>query len=244
MEYKVTDSSDSVYSMEVSYKSLSMKVNLPAGLKDYSSEITDETDIFSNVLTSLKDKPFIVKMTKTGKIKEIKNIDALFNNMFDKFPQVSEEQKQQIKQQIMKAYGEKAFKESMEKYTAIFPDDAVAKGDKWKIKTQLESGMSARIETEYELKEVTDSYYQITGNATIGIENKEDSIQANLFPFKYDMKGKMVSDIKLDKKTGWVSEAKITLSIGGTGTLKSDEKGKEDKMISMTMSNEMTITGK
>jgi hypothetical protein len=244
MTYKVTDIQNAVYDMEVRYESLIMKMSLPNGEMEFSSEKNDEKDIFSTILGTMKNKPFLVKMTKTGKVNEVKNIEAVFSNMFDKFPQLSDVQKQQIQGQIMQAYGEKAFKGNIEMCSAIFTDSNVSKGDKWTINTQLEAGMSAKMETVYELKEITDNYYQIFGNSKIETADKDAYIESNGMPLKYDMTGTMTSDIKIDKKTGWTINALINQSIKGTAYVKDNPQIPGGMTIPMTMNNEMTITEK
>lgn len=244
MTYKVTDIQNTVYDMEVRYESLIMKMSLPNGVMEFSSENNDENDIFSTILGTMKNKPFLVKMTNTGKVNEVKNIESVFSNMFEKFPQISDVQKQQIKGQIMQAYGEKAFKGNIEMCSAIFTDSPVSKGDKWTTNTQLESGMSAKIVTIYELKEVTDTYYQIFGNSKIETADKDAYIESNGISLKYDMAGTMTSDIKIDKKTGWTMSALINQSIQGTAYIKDNPQIPGGMSIPMTMNNEMTISEK
>jgi len=57
----------------------------------------------------------------------------------------------------------------------------------------------------------------------------------NRMPMKYDMAGTMTSDIKIDKETGWVLNAKVNQSINGTVYVK----GTSQMTIPMTMNNEM-----
>ena len=230
--------------MEGRYESLIMKMSLPNGEMKFSSEKNDEKGIFSTILGTMKNKPFLVKMTNTGKVNEVKNIEAVFSNMFDKFPQLSDVQKQQIQGQLMQAYGEKAFKGNIEMCSAIFTDTPVSNGDKWTINTQLEAGMSAKMETVYELKDITDSYYQILGNSKIETADKDAYIESNGMPLKYDMTGTMTSDIKIDKKTGWTISAMINQSIKGTAYVKDNPQMPGGMTIPMTMINEMTITEK
>jgi len=244
MTYKVTDIQNSIYDMEVRYESLSMKMSLPNGVMEFSSEKNDEKDIFSTILGVMKNKPFLVKMTKAGKVNEVKNIESIFSNMFEKFPQLTDIQKQQIQSQLMQAYGEKAFKGNLEMCSAIFSDSPVSKGDKWIIKTKLESGMSANIETTYELKEVNDSYCLFSGASKIETADKDAYIQSNGMPLKYDMSGTMSSEIKINRKSGWVIESKINQTIKGTAQVKDNPQMPGGMTIPMTMSNEMTITEK
>lgn len=68
-------------------------MSLPNGIMEFSSEKNDEKDIFSTILGVMKNKPFLVKMTKAGKVNEVKNIESVFSNIYDKFPQLTDIQK-------------------------------------------------------------------------------------------------------------------------------------------------------
>ena len=244
MTYKVIDIQNSVYEIEVRYESLALKMSMPGGTMEFSSEKNDANDILSTLLGVMKNKPFLVKMTKTGKVNEVKNIENLFSDMFIKTPTLNEMQQQQIRQQLMQAYGEQAFKGNLEMCSAIFPDSTVAKGDKWVIKTKLESGMAANMETSYELKETEDTFYIISGISKIATADKDAYIQSNGMPLKYDMTGTMTSEIKINRKTGWVIESKTSQTIQGTAQIKDNPQMPGGMSIPMTMNNEMTVTEK
>jgi hypothetical protein len=244
MAYKVTEIRDSVYDMEVTYESLSMKMELPNGILEFSSEKNDELDIFSTLLGMIKKRPFLVSMTKAGKITEVKNIETIFSGLFDQFPQLTDAQELQLKDQLMQAYGEKAFKGNFEMVSAVFSYSPVSKGDKWVIKTQLESGMSANMETTYELKEIDDKTIEISGNANIETADKDAYIQTNGMPMRYDLKGTMTSGIKLNRKTGWIVEAKVNQIISGSAQIKDNPQVPGGMTIPMHMKNEMTMTEK
>jgi hypothetical protein len=244
MSFKVIDMQDSVYDMEVSYESLTMKMNMPNGVFEFSSEKKDDNDIFSSTLGAITNKPFFVKMTKAGKVIEVKNIDSLFSNGLVRFPQLTEAQKQQVLNQVTQAYGEKAFKGNLEMITAIFPDSKVSIGDKWIIKTPLEAGMSANMETSYELKEINDSYCLIKGDSKITTADKDAYIQSNGMALKYDLTGTMSSDIKISRNTGWMSDAKTSQIITGNSQIKDNPSFPGGMIIPMTMKNELVITDK
>lgn len=166
--YKVVDAHDSIFEMEVQYVRLAMKMGLPTGTVEFNSEKTDEKDLFSTIMGTLKNKAFNLKMTKRGIVTEIKNIEALYSGMFEKFPQLSEAQKQQLQSQIMQSFGDKAFKNSLNMVFSFFPVAMVTKGDKWIIKTQGESVMTLNTEATYELAAVNTDYLLILGSAKIG----------------------------------------------------------------------------
>lgn len=240
--YKVIEIQNTVFEMEVRYESLTMKMGLPNGVMEFNSEKNDETDIFSTILNSMINKPFLVKMTNKGKVNEVKNLELIFSNMFEKFPQLSDAQKEQIKNQLLQAYGEKAFKGNIEMFSAIFPNSPVSKGDKWTIKTQLESGMAGKMNAIYILKEINDSHYLISGEAKIETADKEAYIESNGMPLKYNLNGTMNSEIKIDKKSGWIINAVIKQSIKGTAYVKDNPKVPGGMEIPMTLTNQMIIT--
>lgn len=242
LNYKVIDIQDSIYNMEVKYDNLEMRMALPNGEMKFSSEKNDPNDIISTVLGAIKNKPFLLKMTKLGRLVEVKNMDTLFFAMLDKFPQLSQVQKQQIQGQIEQAYGEKALKGNFEMVSAIFSDTPVEKGDKWIIKTQIESGMSANMETIYELKEINDSYCIISGDSKIETADKDSYIESNGMYLKYDMSGIMLSNIKIDKNSGWIIDSKINQTLNGTVQVKPNPQIPDGMKYQMTMNNEMIIT--
>lgn len=242
--YKVTGIQDSVYDMEVRFENLSMKMTLPNRIMEFNSDKKNDMDIVSTILGTMINKPFSIKMTKTGKVNKVEDIDMLFSNAFASFPQLTDDQKQQIKSQIMQAYGEKAFQGNLEMSTAVFPGIPVSKGDKWVVKTKLEAGMAANLETTYELKEIEDDYCVLSGVSKIETVDKDAYIQANGMPIKYDMSGTMSSKVKINRKTGWVIESKVNQTIRGTNQIKDNPKMPGGMIIPMTMRNEMTITEK
>lgn len=242
MTFFVKDITENGYDMDAKFEVLSMSMQMPQGLMEFSSEKNDANDIFSTILGAMKNKAFGVTMSKTGKITDVKNVEALWSTAIDKFDQLPEMQKEQVKAQIMKAYGAEALKGNIEMVTAIYPDSPANKGDKWTINTKLESGMSANMTTDYEFVELTSEYALIKGKSTIETADKDAYIESNGMPMKYDLTGSMESEIKVNKNTGWIIEAKVNQKIGGDTYIKENPQLPNGMKIPMTMINEMVIT--
>jgi hypothetical protein len=222
--FNVTGIKDSVYEMSVRYQQLSFEIQSPDGSMSFSSEKNDSTDVMSKVLALIKDKSFFIIMTKEGRITEVKNLDTVFGEVLNKSFRLTTEQKQQIKAQLVKAFGEKSFKGSFEMVTAIYPHTAVEKGNSWIIETQLETGMEASLTTSFQYVEAADNYNIITGSGKIETADKDAYIQVNGMPVKYDLSGTMNSTIKVDNETGWVIESKINEKINGSAQIKDNPK--------------------
>jgi hypothetical protein len=239
--YRVINVMDSVYDLEVKYENLSMKMGMPTGEMNFDSEKKDANDMMSAMLSSMKNNPFNLKMTKSGHVIDVKNIENLFN--FDKFPELTQAQKDQFKTQLSESYGEKTFKSNMESSMAIFPKGKVGKGDKWTVNGKLESGMSADIVTVYELKEIMPDYFVISGQSSINTLSKE-YIQKSGMDMRYDLKGTMTAEIKIDKKTGWIIESKMNQDISGITEIKDNERMPGGMKIPMKLVNKITVTDK
>ncbi len=241
--YNVTDIKDNNFHIDVQYNSLSMTMNMPTGPVEFSSTKKGDDDMMSNVFKALTKKPFIIIMSKAGKVIEVKNIDKAFDEILDSFSQLNRQQKKQIKDQLAQSFGEKSFKNNLEMSSAIFPDHFVSLGEKWVISSKLESGMSADIETTYELAEVNETSYVITGISIIkSISNTEYQLSSNGMEMKYDLKGDMTSRIKIHKNSGWTIESTIVQNIEGITFIKPSEKMPEGMKIPMKMTNEMTLS--
>lgn len=244
MSFKVTNCKNSDYDMEVRFENLAMKMTLPNAVMEFSSEKNDAGDVLSAMLSRMKNKPFYVRMARSGKVREVKNVDSLFFGLFEGMPQLSDAQKQQLKDQLTQAYGEKAIKGNLEMVSAIFSDSPVSQGDKWTIHTQLESGMSGDVETVYQLKEITDGYELITGDSKVKTANKDAYIQSNGMPMRYNLAGTMTSTIRVNRKTGWIVDAKINQKIQGTAEIKENPKLPQGMIIPMALESELNITDK
>lgn len=244
VEYVVKVANAERYEMDVTYKSLTMSMQMPQGSMEFSSEKEGEQDILSKILSAMKGKPFQVTMLRNGKVIGAKNIETIFDAAIEKLPQLSETQMKQIKEQILKAYGADAFKGNIEMVTAIFPDKSVALSDSWTVNTKLSAGMAANMSTVYQLAAMTSDYMLIKGDSKITTENKDAYMESNGMKMRYDMTGTMISEIKIDPKTGWILEAKIDQVLQGNAHIKENDQLPNGMTIPMLMNNDMLITNR
>lgn len=242
MKYNVKGVTPTVYDIDVLYENMSMEMQMPQATMKFSSENPSEEDMFSQVLSSMTNKPFQVQLSKTGKVISIKNIGSLFATAFDKFPNITEEQKAQVKGQLEQSYGEKAFASNIEMMFAIYPDKPVKIGEKWTVQSKLRSSISADISTTYQYVEDGADFRKIRGDSKITAEENGVYTNSNGMDMKFNMNGTMISDIKVDKKTGWVLEAKITQDIAGEAHVKGNEQMPDGMSIPMTIKTEILNT--
>jgi hypothetical protein len=242
--FKVLNADDSLYYMEVNYKSLGLKMQLPTGALNYDSQKKDPNDFMSGILAGLVNKPFTATFTKSGRVKSVENVENMISSVLDSFPQVQGPQKEQIKDQFLQSFGAKAIKGSIELATAVFPEVPVSKNDKWTVNTKLESAMTASIATVYQLIDVTPASYVIHGEGKLTTNPTADFKKVSDMPMKYNMTGTMTAEIKADKVTGWISESKSKQVISGTVDIKDNPKVPGGLSFPMSVVNESVTTDK
>lgn len=242
LTFFVKDVNENGYVMDATYETLGMSMKMPQGTMSFNSESKDPNDIFSTILKAMKSKPFEVIMSKTGKVTEVKDIENLWETAINQFELLTDAQKEQIKAQLTKSYGADAQKGNIESATAIYPDRPVNKGDKWTIQTKLESGMVAKMSTEYEFVDLTSDYALIKGHSTIKTDDKDAYVELEGTPMKYDLTGTMESEIKVDTQSGWIIEAIINQEIKGEASVKATPERPYGMVIPMTMTTETVIT--
>ena len=242
--FKVLNVDDSLYYMEVVYKNVSMKMQLPTGPLNFDSQKKDPNDVMSSMLAGIVNKPFTATLTKSGRVHSVENVENMISSVLDGYAQLQGPQKDQIKEQFIQSFGSKALKGSIELSTALFPETPVLKNDKWTINTMLESAMTAKVATIYQLTDVTPASYVIHGDGRIESAGNGDFKQVNGMPMKYHVTGTMIADIKADKTTGWVSESKIKQTLSGSVEIKDNPKIPGGIVFPMSVLNETVSTDK
>ncbi|WP_428328792.1 DUF6263 family protein [Mucilaginibacter sp.] len=244
MAFKVTDVVDTIYKMEVNYQTLSMKIQAGTATIDMDSKKKDTSDIPSSIIGGMMNQPFNISMSKSGKVYSVENIENMINGVFSKFKGVNTAKKEQIKQQFLSSFGAKAFKGSIEMGTAVFPSKAVAVDDKWIVNTKLDAVIVANVQTTFQLITIVDNSYRIMGDGKVNTDLTAPPATINGMPVKYNINGTVITDIVLDKKTGWITNFKLKQAMQGTVDILDNPSVPGGMSIPMTVNNDQTITDK
>jgi len=225
--FKVIDCKDSIYNLSASFQQLSGVTNLPIGpfgdINSFDSDNKNISDTFSNVAKEIIDKPFLVRMTATGKIVDIKNMDAVFKQALARFP-LTMEQKLIFKGELNRAFGEDVFKDDLEMATEIYSYKPVQKGGHWTIQRNPESRHADTLISIYEWKDKAESYNVITGTGNTKTVQQDGYRQMDSMQEKADMTDSIHSNLKVDSKTGWITEGTINEVMSGSTDIKNNPK--------------------
>jgi hypothetical protein len=244
MAFKITAVEDTIYQMEARYQSLDMKIKLPDTSMDINSEKTGKLDTPSAIVAKMMNKPFNISLSNTGRVTSVNNMDNIIAGAFDEFPQMDASKKEQVKNQFLRSFGETAFKGCLETGLAIFPHYPVAKNDKWTVNSHIFSPAPAGVHIVYQLIDVGVDFYRVHGEGTLTSDTTAKTGGANDQPVKYEMEGSTQVDIKIDKKTGWISEVKLKQLMAGNVDLPKRPETPAGLKLPMLFNTEITTTGK
>ncbi|WP_282015622.1 DUF6263 family protein [Marinifilum flexuosum] len=239
--FKIMGAENNQYNMEVKYAVVEMEMESAQGKSSFSSKTPSEQDIMSTMLSRMIDKPFTMIMSQSGKVIEIKGIDNLFGSLFEGYD-LTEQQKEQILAQLKQSYGAKAIKGSFEQITAIYPEQKVKLGKTWSTETSIEAGMSVNLTTNFVLKAANTDYFLIHGEGNLASNPDAPYIKQNGMDMKILVDGQLTSEIKIDRKTGWIIDATIVQNLSGNTELKASEQMPDGMSIPMTIKSKSVIT--
>ena len=243
VSYLIQSANDTAYEMEVKYEKMAMTM-LIQGMKIEINSESENEDILSLILNGMINKPFEMTMNKRGEVTDVRNVDTLVNGLLEsitaEYPEFTELELQQAKEQVMQSYGEDALKGNMGMSTIVFPQYPVKKGDKWIVESKLTSGFVAEMITEYKLAKKTNDFILIKGKSKL--KTSEDKTQSQFNGMTFDLSGTMVSEIKINPSTGWIIYGEIEQKIGGTTSTKENKQNPVGMQMQMNMHNKMIIT--
>lgn len=240
--YHVNELKGSVYSMDISFDSLSLEMKSAQGSVQFSSE-SENPEIMGRVLKALIHQPISARMTWHGKFLEVRS-NTIIEKVVNQFQELNEAQRTQIKQQLEQAWGEEPFKASFEMLSAVYPNENVKVGDKWPISSQLKSTVLLNVDAVYTFTKSSGEGNAIHGDIKLLPADSSVTAVINGMPIVYNLSGTISSDIVLDKQTSWISKANLNQTISGTATIKDNEQVPGGLVIPMTLKTQTILSEK
>jgi len=239
IKYLVKDKLDNGYRIDMSYNKLSMLTQT----EHLSVEISSENkDAISSIFASMMNKPIYLHINNTGKVIDIKNVESLWEQSVNQVDVLPEEQKLQIKEELLRFFGSKTLKGSIELLTAIYPNQPINIGDNWDITIHIENELKLIVSTKYELVAITSDYALIRGNSTVKTINSDEYIELNGEYIRYDAEGTILSDIKLDKESGWIIDAKIIQKMQASAFIKENSQLPSGMQLKLNTTSETIVS--
>jgi hypothetical protein len=235
INYKVVKRVDSIFTLSCNLKEMKIEFDSDFNTQTFHSEEKESGNPMDRIISNMINREFIIVINERGKVKQVKNTDNLYKNLFDGIPQITEAQKQEITKTFKESFNDKTFKNNLENGFYMIPSEEVALKESWKsnYKTEL-NDTKMNVKNTFTLtKYKPNKYAIISGKSFITAKIEKDAGDA-------DLNGNMTSKYKLNPFNGWVKEALITQEMKGMMEVIQDN---QKKKIPIKVYNRIMISG-
>ncbi len=207
--FEVTNITDDLYTIDLSFKQFGMKMSSPqyGTMMDINTDTdNEESAVFKNML----DKPVTITMKKTGQITDVQNgyvlIDAIANGMGLTDPEAI----MGMRKEMEGDWSPEALTQSFQQMTYVYPTEKVKEGDTW----ENEYGGVSKVQAQnsWTLAEMTADSQQLTATAPIKMNLTNASIEMKL-------QGNQTTTFVADAATGFPQELRVESTASGDATV-------------------------
>jgi hypothetical protein len=239
---EVMEVKDTVYTLKVTFGKIATKMVKDGDTIDTSKGAAGNPT--TELLPKLNGKSYTMLMSHTGRVLEVKGLDAAFDDLFNNMPVAAEAVKVMMRKSLASVYGDSAIRKTAEMSSALYPAKAVVQGDTWAAENSGgNSILTPKVKGIYTLDKVNNSEYLISNKSTIEVKNSPTPVEMNNFSMKFAVSGTMTSNSKVDRKTGMILEMKAIQNISGVVNLKSPSLP-EEIVMPIKAKNEIMLTTK
>jgi len=173
----------------------------------------NSVDPMERLLSALKGADIIATVGRTGEVKTVTGYTEIASKILSEATSISLPDKEKVQQQWKTVVEKGMIKKNMDQLFKMFPDSAVHIGDRWRMTSNDEAGISFAIKNVYTLRSIKD------GVADIESQGEVSSDKTSTFLMGYDvvadLTGQQQGSYSMDIRTGMLMDCKISSEIEG-----------------------------
>jgi len=206
----VSDVQGDVRSVTTSYKKIHMNMNVMGMEIDIDSDKpqgNDDTDpaknplgMMNKMISSLVDKPFVIKVNEEGKVLEVDGFEKIIEDMINTLT-VDESAKAQARASMKDQFSEQNIKDQFAQVFYIFPNKEIKVGDTWEKSYSTGGKMAANNTTVFTVKSIEGDHVSLTTKTKIKSAGEQD------------LEGEQSGNVLVDSKTGLMINAEFDQDI-------------------------------
>jgi hypothetical protein len=157
--------------------------------------------MMSKMITSLVNKPFVVKVDEEGKVLEVTGFDKIITDMIDAM-NVDENLKAQTLASMKDQFSEQSIKDQFAQCFYIFPNKEVKVGDSWDKTFTTGGKMASKNVTTFTVKGIEGNHVSLTTRTKISSDTPGQEIS-----------GTQSGNVLVDSKSGLMINAEFDQDI-------------------------------
>jgi hypothetical protein len=240
MLFKVLELTASGARIEAQYSKLKVISKSMMGNMNMDSESTDD-NVQNKITKSMMGKIFYFTLTKRGVVEKIEGTENIYSGLSTLG--LDEATLATTKQTIQQTISDKSLKASLEMGLVNYPDKKVKAGDTWTNTTATALNFPMQINNNWSLKTLEKDLATIDADGNLTTTDKEKITSLpNGIKSKIDLSGHQKLSGKVNAKSGWPSEIKVSSEITGNMMLLAGGMIPEDMDVPMEILTETKFT--
>ena len=198
--------------IKVTYDSIRLTEEAPAGKVSFDSASSAEAPPLTRGLAALVGQSFTMRITPDGRVRSVTGADEMVAKAIEKHNALSEPWKSSMSRIIQDRFGNLPTSEGMQGLFGIYPEKAVAVGERWSRKLEMTGNIA---ECFFKITDRKDGILTIKAYATIAPNPEAPPIQIGLFQAKSEATGTQEGTIQIEEATGMILNLKGTNKSSG-----------------------------
>ena len=198
--------------IKVTYDSIRVSEDAPAGKVSYDSASTAESPPLTRGIAALVGQSFIMRITPDGRVRSVTGGDEMVAKAIEKHNVLSEPWKSSMSKLLQDRFGNLSASESMQGLFSIYPEKAVAVGERWSRKFEMTGNIA---ECFFKITDRKDGVLTIKAYAKIAPNPDTPPIQMGLAQVKSEATGTQEGTIRIEEATGMILSIKETNKSSG-----------------------------
>jgi hypothetical protein len=230
--------------IEVQYSRIKVDSNSPMVNINFDSD-SDNTNMQNKVVRSMIGKAFYFDLTNRGLVEKVEGTENLLSGIEDLG--LDEAAQQKAKLMLEETVGGSSVRASLETGFLSYPGAKTKVGDTWKNTGTLPLNFPVSINNEWTFKKIDGSIATLDATGSLNTIDKDKiTTLPNGIKSKVDLGGRQLVVGKVNVKTGWPTEIKVSSDIEGKMVLLAGGMIPSDMDIPMKIATEShyTITKK
>ena len=210
LRFNVVELQDEDFLLESCFKKMLLVNATSEGTYEYMPEKASAFDLVSSIMANIIDQPFSIRLSKKGKVIEIKGLELVIRSAIKNLP---ENMTSQFEEMISRWYGSAVLSRNLEMMTMPLPLKTDPNSNNWTLNQSLMFIPSQEINVMYKINDFDANTYHVEGRGTMDKEKHKFGSASS--------SGKAVSEASFsinasyNKENGWFINGEVIELVDG-----------------------------
>ena len=212
----------------VTYKAVRTEMQMPTGSFSFDSQRPpEEANPYSQMMMGMVDLQFGAVVTPLNDVISVSGVDEALDQMMAASGLANGPDAHLLRENMAGIFGEEVMTFTLQQMRVRFPEDALAKGDTWKVVDTLQTSMKIIATSTYTVTDLTDGLVVLGVESLLtSITEPTSSVEGDMV-FSYDVSGSQSGGINITLPNGNQQNLELFQELQGTMSMQSAAFGTE-----------------